>query len=290
MQHDAPTTTIKFKPSKKRKPYRQRTDSPPQPTTSKTPSPEPNAESSITAAMRVRRKARHQGIPITTDQTLTLAKPPDNDHDKPVKGIPDRFMHQTGLISTLNDKHMNEYIESRLSRTLPTPETRADTLAKPADASHTPDQPTKHGKLVEVDVPVDMRDQRKRKLETENPRPKRGRNRRGSDDVKRDQLVEAFLHENKLDVYDFPVQNNTMTSGDGRSADDRMADEFRQRYLDEVAARRQKKRPVQQAKQQQQQQTGDVLRGPKLGGSRNQRAAARDMLLKQEKEKGGRRF
>lgn len=92
-----------------------------------------------------------------------------------------------------------------------------------------------------------------------------------------------------MDVYDFPVQNNTMTSGDGRSADDRMADEFRQRYLDEVAARRQKKRPVQQAKQQQQ-QTGDVLRGPKLGGSRNQRAAARDMLLKQEKEKGGRRF
>jgi hypothetical protein len=68
-----------------------------------------------------------------------------------------------------------------------------------------------------------------------------------------------------------------------------MADEFRQRYLNEVAARRQKKRPVQTTKQQQQ-QAENVLKGPKLGGSRNQRAAARDMLLKQEKEKSARRF
>lgn len=51
--------------------------------------------------------------------------------------------------------------------------------------------------------------------------------------------------------------------------------------------RRKKKRPVQQQKQQQQ-QSGDVLKGPKLGGSRNMRAAVRDKLLQQEKEKKGR--
>lgn len=92
-----------------------------------------------------------------------------------------------------------------------------------------------------------------------------------------------------VDVYDVPVQNTPVTTGDNLSADDRMAEEFRQRYLDEVAARRQKKRPVAATKQQQQ-QAGDVLKGPRLGGSRNQRAAVRDILLKQEKEKGGKRF
>lgn len=30
---------------------------------------------------------------------------------------------------------------------------------------------------------------------------------------------------------------------------------------------------------------GEVLRGPKLGGSRNERAAMRDLLLQKEKEK-----
>ncbi|KAG8428309.1 hypothetical protein J3459_004050 [Metarhizium acridum] len=106
--------------------------------------------------------------------------------------------------------------------------------------------------------------------------------------MKRDQLVEAFLHENKLDVYDVPVQNSPVNGGDGRSADDRMADEFRQRYIEEVAARRLKRRPALTAKQQQQQQQqqqADVLRGPKLGGSRNVRAAARDILLKQKQER-----
>ena len=93
-----------------------------------------------------------------------------------------------------------------------------------------------------------------------------------------------------MDVYDVPVQNNPVTTGDNLSADDRMAEEFRQRYLDEVAARRQKKRPVTTTTKQQQQQAGDVLKGPRLGGSRNQRAAVRDILLKQEKEKGGKRF
>lgn len=90
-----------------------------------------------------------------------------------------------------------------------------------------------------------------------------------------------------MDVYDVPVQNNPVAGGDGRSADDRMADEFRQRYIEEVAARRLKRRPAPTAKQQQQQQQqqADVLRGPKLGGSRNVRAAARDVLLKQKQEK-----
>ncbi|GAO16096.1 hypothetical protein UVI_02039910 [Ustilaginoidea virens] len=145
-------------------------------------------------------------------------------------------------------------------------------------------QPTRQGRLVEVDVssdPLQDGDPTKRRTGmTSQPAPRR-RNRRGSDDIKRDQLVDAFLHENKR------------STRDGRSADDRMAEEFRQRYMDEMAARRQRRRPIpmtRQQKQLQQQRAKDVLKGPKLGGSRNERAAVRNILLQQEKEKAGMRF
>lgn len=121
------------------------------------------------------------------------------------------------------------------------------------------------------------------------PPPRRGRNRRNSQDIARDALVEQFLHENRLDVYNVPSSSTPTASsapGADPSADDRLAEQFRQQYYDEQAMRRKKKRPVQQQKQQQQ-QSGDVLKGPKLGGSRNMRAAVRDKLLQQEKEKRG---
>ncbi|KAF4594646.1 mRNA splicing factor RNA helicase [Ophiocordyceps camponoti-floridani] len=123
------------------------------------------------------------------------------------------------------------------------------------------DQPTKHGKLFEVAIPQHAHS---------NPR-----NRRGSDDLKRDDFVDQFLHENKLNVYDHPL-------------DDRMADQFRRQYLDELAARRNRRRraprPARPAPP-----PGEILRGPKLGGSRNSRAAIRNILLQQEKEKVGRK-
>lgn len=65
-------------------------------------------------------------------------------------------------------------------------------------------------KLVEVDVPADLRggaqqrqqhNARKRgapeSTDAPKPPPRRRRHRRGSDDVKRDAMVEAFLSENK---------------------------------------------------------------------------------------------
>ena len=76
-----------------------------------------------------------------------------------------------------------------------------------------------------------------------------------------------------------------------------LAEEFKRQYMDEVAARRQRKKPAVN-----QHRTGaaaqqaakaaaseEVLRGPKLGGSRNSRAAIRDILLsRQEQAKKGR--
>ncbi|KAK2590641.1 hypothetical protein QQS21_011668 [Conoideocrella luteorostrata] len=313
--------TIKFRPTKKRKFIRQRSDpdhhhdnnnitSPEQLVAPQLPSADSvdaqNEESAVTAAIRARtmRKARLRGVGFGTDSqaddhaatSTSLTKREDNKAAM-VKGIPNRFMHQTGLVSTLNDRHMNEYIESRLSSRADSgpiqPDQAPNTAAPTDNLPRFGVQPTQHGKLVEVDLPSSIANPKKtnKTEDSQAPAPRR-RNRRGSDDIKRDQLVEAFLHENKLDVYDVPAQNSsTITpAGDDRSADDRMAEEFRQRYLDDVAARRQRKKPPVQPTRQQQQQAADVLKGPKLGGSRNQRAAVRDILLKQEKEKLGKRF
>ncbi|ODA78790.1 hypothetical protein RJ55_06174 [Drechmeria coniospora] len=218
-------------------------------------------------------------------------------------GISKRFTPQTGLVASLNAKHMAEYVESRLSSRHragdPSAAAEATSPQPPISmttTTTTTSQPTKHGRLLEVDVPVRSErsesSDRPRRIGDPSTKPRRPRNRRTSEDMKRDQLVDQFLHENRLDVYDVtPTQSATQSTapGDDMSADDRMAEQFRQQYYDEMAQRRQRKRVVQPASRQQ--PASDVLKGPKLGGSRNQRAAVRDiLLLKQEKEKATRRF
>jgi hypothetical protein len=139
-------------------------------------------------------------------------------------------------------------------------------------------------------------------------KPWRGRKRRASDDVKRDQLVEEFLHENRrkslplprrtqayfanhftVDVYDNTEPKDAIASSeyqdgdaDGATADDRLAEQFQRQYMDDMARRRQRKKPAQPSAPPGPGE--DVLKGPKLGGSRNARAAVRDALLKKEKE------
>ncbi|RYP92484.1 hypothetical protein DL770_001350 [Monosporascus sp. CRB-9-2] len=137
-------------------------------------------------------------------------------------------------------------------------------------------------------------------------KPWRPRNRRGSDAVKRDQIVEEILRENRLDVYDTPTPppgttaTSTPAAGAGAeaseegAADDRIAEEFRREFMEAMAQRQQQRRKKQQPPASSAAKPGakkdeDVLRGPKLGGSRNARAAMRDLLLKEqekEKEKG----
>ncbi|KAL6690412.1 hypothetical protein J3F84DRAFT_389270 [Trichoderma pleuroticola] len=289
-----------------------------------------DGESAVAAALRLRnarRAGRRGGVGFRSEgrnqdddddaegEHALVLRDADRDaaHDRIVGGITNRFMHQTGLLTILDDKHMNEYIESRLASRSADPRGTSPS-SQPASQAATNtslagnhnhqdkwrDQPTRHGKLVEVDMAnLDSArnnhssdSNKRRRVEKEGiskPPPRRGRNRRNSQDIARDALVEQFLHENRLDVYNVPSSSTPTASsapGADPSADDRLAEQFRQQYYDEQAMRRKKKRPVQQQKQQQQ-QSGDVLKGPKLGGSRNLRAAVRDKLLQQEKEKRG---
>lgn len=134
-------------------------------------------------------------------------------------------------------------------------------------------------------------------------KPMRGRKRRASDDVKRDQLVEELMRENRcmfcvrlerwrgansillVDVYDVPAQpESSVEPGADVAADERIAEEFRREFMDAMTARRNARRrapappPRPGAKQE------EILRGPKLGGSRNARAAMRDILLSQQEK------
>ncbi|KAI1382327.1 hepatocellular carcinoma-associated antigen 59-domain-containing protein [Hypoxylon crocopeplum] len=125
-------------------------------------------------------------------------------------------------------------------------------------------------------------------------KPWRSRNRRNSDDIRRDQLVEEILRENRLDVYETPTPppiagpSGAGTGDEAGAADDRIAEEFRREFMDAMAERQQKRKKPTNAPPQKPGKGAakdeEVLKGPKLGGSRNVRAAMRNLLLEKAKE------
>lgn len=122
-------------------------------------------------------------------------------------------------------------------------------------------------------------------------KPWRARKRRTSDDMRRDALVEAVLHENRLEHYEAPAASASRAGaadgGDGE-ADDELAEKFRREFMDAVAERGRKKVtqvPAAPARGPGGKKEEEVLKGPKLGGSRSARAAMRDLLLKAQEGK-----
>ncbi|KAG9240755.1 hepatocellular carcinoma-associated antigen 59-domain-containing protein [Calycina marina] len=171
-------------------------------------------------------------------------------------------------------------------------------------------QPAAIGKLMEIDLGDEARDRNvyltekaRRKLEgvsmeEEDATNKRAKTRPGlgpdgnkwryrkkrrdSDDVKRDLLVEDFLRENRVEMYDeLPTQP---TTSDDQAADDIIAEEFRKEFMD---SQKQKKKsipglppnrnPVKRKEEEE-------MKGPKMGGSRNARAAMKEAMSKQAKK------
>ncbi|RSM14043.1 hypothetical protein CEP52_001655 [Fusarium oligoseptatum] len=343
---EAAPEPIRFRAGKKRKAYRQRTDDQDQDSadTPKSPAsatataaPEDTAaqkategddgdDASVTAALRLRnaRRGRLGGVAfrnsnrpdeeINDERALVPRESDEASNDTVLNSVANRFTHQTGMLADLNDKHMMEYIESRLSNRASgnTSQRKSSSAPRSDTAPQTASAPPKEssgrevmqGHLMEIDLGDDVRDRNVARTEritqgghedvpqgrrAKKPRlgrdgkPWRPRNRRGSDAVKRDQLVEEVLRETRLDVYEMPDQANKASAAeeDG-AADDRLAEEFRQQFLEDVAQRQlRKKKPTNQPARP---GSEDVLKGPKLGGSRNVRAQMRDLLLKKEKE------
>ncbi|KAK1825784.1 hepatocellular carcinoma-associated antigen 59-domain-containing protein [Podospora conica] len=255
----------------------------------------------------------------------------DSDEDSLILGgINRRFAPQTGLVGELVNRHMEEYVESELRKRV-VAAANADVEATQQQQYGTSttgmamtaplppqaeSQRVMQGKLLEIDLGdeararnIEMTERARRRLQglgadaeetVSRPtkirlgpdgKPWRGKKRRGSEDIKRDQLVEEFLHENSLGVYDIQPEQRAPSLGvgdDDMAADERIAEEFRREFMDAVSRGRRKKAAPAPAKPGARKEE-EVLKGPKLGGSRNARAAMRDLLLKEQEMKKQRR-
>lgn len=142
------------------------------------------------------------------------------------------------------------------------------------------------------------------------------RKRRNSNDMKRDRLVEEVLKESNLQIYDDKHATNqgnsthkgsaasagatgmlqesrnqpqyaspSPSSEDEEAADDRLAEQFRRDFMEQVYARRRQRQPIPgsaRAKAREQKSAPDyVSKGPKLGGSRSARAKVRERQLEE---------
>lgn len=87
------------------------------------------------------------------------------------------------------------------------------------------------------------------------------------------------------DIPHAPGPGSTEADEEDGAADDRIAEEFRREFMDAMSERRQRRRTTNTANKPTTNRE-EVLKGPKLGGSRNARAAVRDALLREQQGKG----
>ena len=84
-------------------------------------------------------------------------------------------------------------------------------------------------------------------------------------------------------MYEEPPPPAITTSGDGE-ADDQIAEAFRREFMDAVSERQRKKAaPAPPVRGPGGKKEEEVMKGPKLGGSRSARAAMREAQLKETK-------
>lgn len=148
--------------------------------------------------------------------------------------------------------------------------------------SQTTSSHARSGEVEEVEVQVTDDDGKITRVRKERVRlgrdgkplpPRKKRYERTADDVARDAMVERLLSENRFEnVYTSPSSYGDMRGDSGQAgqdedADARMADEFRREFI-ATAEENKARRQVGGAK------ATDMSKGPKMGGSKNQRAAA----------------
>lgn len=181
------------------------------------------------------------------------------------------------------------YVDSKLARLTPSHEAAATQLANSegsTSANNTTVQKNadpfsaSHGHLHQVDVtnppkPSTTTSSTKTTTSTKRPRKPHWRNRRNSADLARDAMVDQILRESQLNIYEPSVSNTASTQkppeDDAQDADERMAEEFKRNFYaaaEERAVRRAAPPPPSFGANKL-----ESVKGPKLGGSRSQRAA-----------------
>jgi hypothetical protein len=173
------------------------------------------------------------------------------------------------------------YVDSKLARLTPSHEasTQTSTPAEHNITSSTAAHQDKaqfsasHGHLQQVDVanPTSTTTTTRRQKP---PRKPHWRNRRNSADLARDAMVDQILRESQLNIYE-PSASTSATkpaSDDNQDADERMAEEFKRNFYaaaEDRAIRRTAPPPPPTFGANKL----ESIKGPKLGGSRSQRAA-----------------
>ncbi|RAL63062.1 hypothetical protein DID88_004147 [Monilinia fructigena] len=203
-----------------------------------------------------------------------------------------RFAPQTGVVGGSVDKHMMAYIESKLGHNSSSSSSPFARNTQVEEARVRNAHRTEIARRKAAGEAIDLE-------ESEHPTPKprlgrdgkpwRGRKRRGSDDIQRDALVDAILHENRLDIYE-PVPSLS-SKQEGLANDDTVAETFRKDWEEassHATLQRQQQMSERAAKEKKkagQEKTEEELymKGPKLGGSRSARAAMREAMLKGKK-------
>ncbi|KAF2426193.1 hypothetical protein EJ08DRAFT_663381 [Tothia fuscella] len=272
--------------------------------------------SSVADILRRRKagKQRKAGIEFTSTKTTTFADPitsqltalvPVDNGQSVMEKATGRFTAQTGQVADVMDKHMVSYIDAKMAKLRESANALEASGSAANGEGRTPSgllrtrQPAGVGKLLEIDLGPDAtlkniaRTQAAQKrLEAGEPeaqnagpqrkprlgrdgKPWRSRKRRNSEDIARDKMVEDIMRESRLEKYEEPVISDTVE--DDQAADDRIAEQFRKDFLDQVASKNVRK-PAPAASGAASKAEGP--KGPKMGGSRSVRAA---MRLQEEK-------
>ncbi|KAJ5901093.1 hypothetical protein N7504_007086 [Penicillium tannophilum] len=264
-----------------------------------------------TNVVRLRRpqQSRKGGIAFSTtsrskngNRKTASASADEMEMDR-IQAMGDRFTTYTGQSEDV-DKHMMAFIDSEMakrSHRSPLPDnSEAHKLAETQTTSEGSIQeqqraPASLGKLHEIDLGQETTMQNIARTEAARRRmagdedspesgetqlhagrsgpdkPWRNRKRRTSADIERDRLVDEVMRESRLDIYDEPEEEGLP---DDQAADDRIAEKFRQDFMDAIQSRRRLRTTRPTAEKT------EAPKGPKLGGSRSARAAMREMQSK----------
>ncbi|KAL1640106.1 hypothetical protein SLS58_007220 [Diplodia intermedia] len=227
------------------------------------------------------------------------------------------FAPQTGMVVDTLDKHMMAYIDSKMAE-MREGERRAAAEQAVTDAANHQEQqhssatstipsfpsngvrqrqPAGMGKLMEIDLGpeaarsnIERTEEATRRLESGEsleqemqPKGRRGRKRRTSEDIRRDKLVEEILKESRFEMYDDRAQQEQQKKdAEEGAADDRIVEQFRRDFMEAVQTRHNRRPPASASAKNK--AADERPKGPKLGGSRSARAAMRAAEEKQKKK------
>ncbi|KAK5103148.1 hypothetical protein LTS08_003952 [Lithohypha guttulata] len=126
-----------------------------------------------------------------------------------------------------------------------------------------------------LDHPAPTKGRRRKPRLGRNGKPLRPRPRKGPDpeDIERAALVEQVLHENGYGTYDAAKEIGVgRRTGQDEAADEKIASEFQQQFLDAIAERKERQQKQNQAAGSNKDTSATISQGPRLGGSRSARA------------------